>query len=79
VNSGDATQERRLRVKTGRPGGVVVVFGVPSKRPLTSVLRTKALGSIGNAGGGMIIVRYADDLVRGFKQESDTHRFLDAL
>ncbi len=31
------------------------------------------------ATGGMIIVRYADDLVLGFQHESDAHRFLDAM
>jgi len=31
------------------------------------------------ATGDMIIVRYADDIVVGFEQEADAHRFLDAL
>lgn len=31
------------------------------------------------ATGDMIIVRYADDLVLGFQNESDAHRFLDAM
>jgi len=31
------------------------------------------------ATGDMIIVRYADDIVIGFEQEADAHRFLDAL
>jgi RNA-directed DNA polymerase len=31
------------------------------------------------AGGDMIIVRYADDLVFGFEREDDARRFLDAL
>jgi group II intron reverse transcriptase/maturase len=31
------------------------------------------------AGGDMIIVRYADDLVVGFEHEADARRFLDAM
>jgi RNA-directed DNA polymerase len=31
------------------------------------------------AGGDMIIVRYADDLVLGFEHEADAHRFLEAM
>ena len=31
------------------------------------------------ARGGMIIVRYADDLVLGFEREDDARRFLDAM
>ena len=31
------------------------------------------------ARGGMIIVRYADDLVAGFEHEDDARRFLDAM
>jgi group II intron reverse transcriptase/maturase len=31
------------------------------------------------ATGDMIIVRYADDLVAGFENEADAHRFLDAM
>jgi RNA-directed DNA polymerase len=31
------------------------------------------------AGGDMIVVRYADDLVAGFERESDARRFLDAM
>jgi RNA-directed DNA polymerase len=31
------------------------------------------------AGGAMIIVRYADDLVLGFEHEADAKRFLDAM
>jgi group II intron reverse transcriptase/maturase len=31
------------------------------------------------AGGDMIIVRYADDFIAGFEHESDAHRFLEML
>jgi group II intron reverse transcriptase/maturase len=31
------------------------------------------------ATGNLVIVRYADDLVVGFEQEADAHRFLEAL
>src|SRR5487761_2802969 len=31
------------------------------------------------ASGGMIIVRYADDVVAGFEREDDARRFLDAM
>jgi RNA-directed DNA polymerase len=31
------------------------------------------------ATGGMIIVRYADDIVAGFEHEADAHRFLDVM
>jgi RNA-directed DNA polymerase len=31
------------------------------------------------AAGGVIIVRYADDVVVGFEREDDAHRFLDAM
>jgi hypothetical protein len=31
------------------------------------------------ATGDMIIVRYADDIIVGFEQETDARRFLDAM